>query len=444
MRDLQHTFIDLPAHPAVPPRSWSRSLWIPVTACTLLAVTLPAARAEEPPAKPAWDVEALFKTPPVHATEDRPAKGLKSFFYEGADYKGKPTWVFAYYGTPAGDPPAGGWPAVVCAHGGGGTAYPQWVRSWNRHGYAAIAMDLEGHLPGGNAHEVEGNFPVNAPHPNAGPARIDYFGDRDLPDDEKWFYHAVADVIRANSLVRSFPEINKDAIGLNGISWGATVACTAAGLDPRFAFAIPVYGCGFIHESDNPGLAQWFPPTHMTEPQFRDYRTKWDPAAHLPNAKMPMLFVTSVADPVFQVDIVSKSSVTAGGKSGLCLRPWMIHAHGSGWEDAVEIKAFADSVVRGGPPLPTVERPVVDPQSRVVRAPFTGEFTEAWVYFTTGKGLWKDRKWNFIQCDLKDGTLVSRQPVPPDTTALLVYGFKVNPGGHRSQHASSEVVVPER
>jgi len=22
-------------------------------------------------------------------------KGMKSFFYEGADYKGKPTWVFA-------------------------------------------------------------------------------------------------------------------------------------------------------------------------------------------------------------------------------------------------------------------------------------------------------------------------------------------------------------
>ena len=37
--------------------------------------------------------------------------------------------------------------------------------------------------------------------------------------------------------------------------------------------------------------------------QYRDYRNKWDPAAHLPHAKMPMLFVTSVADPVFQIDI---------------------------------------------------------------------------------------------------------------------------------------------
>ena len=64
-----------------------------------------------------WDVLALSQTPKVHPTTERPAKGMRSFFYEGADYKGKPTWVFAYYATPEGNPPEGGWPAVVCAHG---------------------------------------------------------------------------------------------------------------------------------------------------------------------------------------------------------------------------------------------------------------------------------------------------------------------------------------
>lgn len=167
-------------------------------------------------------------------------EGDAFFFYEGADWKGKPTWVFAYYAAPAGTPPEGGWPAVVCAHGGGGTAYPEWVKKWNKSGYAAIAMDLEGHLPGGKSHHVEGNFPVGAGHENAGPARKDWFGDRDLPDTEQWFYHAVADVIRAHSLLRSFPEINPKKIGLTGISWGGTIVSTVAGVDDRFAFVIPV------------------------------------------------------------------------------------------------------------------------------------------------------------------------------------------------------------
>lgn len=387
-----------------------------------------------------WNLAELSKAPQVHPTDARPAKGMKAFFYEGADYKGKPTWVFAYYAAPQGTAPEGGWPAVVCAHGGGGTAYPGWVREWNRHGYAAIAMDLEGHLPGGNAHGLEGNAPVNQGHENAGPARIDYFGDRDLPDTEQWFYHAVADVIRANSLLQSFPEINGKKIGLTGISWGGTVVSTVAGVDSRFAFVIPVYGAGFIHESDNPGLSQWFPPKNMTEKQFADYKTKWDPSAHLPHAKMPMLFVTSVADGVFQIDIFNKSVKAAGGPSTLCVRPFLIHGHGNGWEDAVEIYTFADHVIKGGPALPKLGRPEPD-AAGILHTKFTGDFTEAWAYFTTGGGAMKDRKWQFIECARSGDELVAKQPLPKNATAYLVYVFKVGPGGGRSNHSGSDVVV---
>jgi hypothetical protein len=179
----------------------------------------------------------------------------------------------------------------------------------------------------------------------------------------------------------------------------------------------------------------------MTDQQFRDYRTKWDPSAHLPHAKMPVLFVSSVADPVFQVDIFAKSALAAGGESSLCLRPFMIHAHGSGWEDAIEIYAFADSVVKDGPPLPKVQRPETNTNSGVAHAKYSGEFTEAWVYFTTSGGLWKDRKWDFIQCTLGKDELISQKPLPPGTTAFLIYGFRVGEGGARSNHAASEVVV---
>jgi dienelactone hydrolase len=352
--------------------------------------------------------------------------------------------VFAYYAAPNGTPPAGGWPAVVCAHGGGGTAYPEWVKFWNGRGYAALAMDLEGHLPGGTSHHVEGNFPTGVGHPNAGPARIDWFGDRDLPDREQWFYHAVADVIRAHSLLRSSKAVNPNKIGLTGISWGGTVVSTVAGVDPRFAFVIPVYGGGFIHESDNPGLAQWFPPNNMTPDQFQDYRTKWDPSAHLPYAKMPMLWVTSVADPVFQINIFAKSAQAAGGPSTLCMRPWMIHGHGNGWNDAPEIWQFADSVVKDGPPLPKFERPRIDPGSRIVHTPYTGreKITEAWIYLTTSQGPWKGRKWHFIQCTIGKEELVSQKPLPAGTTAFMVYVFR-DQGGYRDNHAASELVIRE-
>ena len=71
---------------------------------SLLLLAPLASTAEGSKRSVVWDLKALFKTPKVHKTGERPAKGLRSFFYEGATYKGKPTWVFAYYATP-GDPP---------------------------------------------------------------------------------------------------------------------------------------------------------------------------------------------------------------------------------------------------------------------------------------------------------------------------------------------------
>jgi hypothetical protein len=36
---------------------------------------------------------------------------------------------------------------MVLIHGGGGTAFADWVRLWTGRGYAAIAMDLCGCVP---------------------------------------------------------------------------------------------------------------------------------------------------------------------------------------------------------------------------------------------------------------------------------------------------------
>ena len=52
-----------------------------------------------------FDLEALSKAPEVFPTEIAAAEGVKSFFYAGLPYKGKPTRIFAYYGVP--EPPAG-------------------------------------------------------------------------------------------------------------------------------------------------------------------------------------------------------------------------------------------------------------------------------------------------------------------------------------------------
>ena len=190
-----------------------------------------------------WDIQKLCEVPKTYPANSCEKTGVKAIFYEGLDYKDKPTRVFAYYGIPKVEK-GKKVPAIVCVHGGGGTAFDEWVRKWNEHGYAAISMDLEGHLPKGK----NSNRPS---HEFSGPGRAGIFADIAEPVEDQWMYHAVADVMLANSLIRSFPEVDDERVGFTGISWGGIISSIVMGVDERFKLAIPVYGCGYLFEADN-------------------------------------------------------------------------------------------------------------------------------------------------------------------------------------------------
>ena len=161
---------------------------------------------------PGWDLSVLAK-PPQWTTLALPASSVaKAVFYTGASFHGKPTRVFAWVGIPK-VKPGEKVPGMVLVHGGGGTALEDWVRLWVERGYAAISMDTDGKVPVGNGpdwvHDDQG-----------GPPGWGGFEQIDWPPQDEWTYQAVADVILANSLLRSLPDVDPDRIGITGISWG--------------------------------------------------------------------------------------------------------------------------------------------------------------------------------------------------------------------------------
>jgi hypothetical protein len=79
--------------------------------------------------------------------QDQP---IHSLTYAGEKYQGHDTEVFAFYASPItlGEAKAGHEvPRRRLIHGGGGTAFAEWVQFWAKRGYAAIAMDLNGSRP---------------------------------------------------------------------------------------------------------------------------------------------------------------------------------------------------------------------------------------------------------------------------------------------------------
>ncbi len=289
-----------------------------------------------------WDLKAL-STPPHFAWVDSTST-VRSLLYESVAFEGKPTRVFAYYSNPdllAGKQTNRRFPGVVLVHGGGGTAFRQWVEKWAADGYAAVAMDLGGKDATGKTFE------------GAGPDQSHEVKFQSIEKGNPhnvWTYHAVGSVLLAHSFLLHRPEVDPARTVLTGISWGGYLTCLVAGLDDRFQAAAPVYGCGYYDESDVFG--------QDISQLSAQGRTQWmkyfDPSVYLPYARPSLLFVNGNKDRFYNVVPYHKTyNLPQNAPRNICYKPDMPHGHLQGWQP-IEIKYFFDSIVNEGIPLPKV------------------------------------------------------------------------------------------
>lgn len=324
------------------------------------------------------------------------------------------------------DPAAreGKFPGVVLIHGGGGTAFAEWVHLWAKRGYAAIAMDLSGSQPIDPVYDDHG-VPVRnqATRPetrkrllNGGPdhgrrEKFESIGG-DVSDD--WPFHAVASVIRAHSLLRSFPEVMADRTAVTGISWGGYLTCLVASLDDRFKAAVPVYGCGFLHEGES-----------VQKPmidQLGDRREAWvkayDPSSWLPRCRVPILFVNGTNDIHYPLDSYQKSFDVVPGRKQMRVEVKMRHGHPPGWAPE-EIGLFIDAFCREGPPVPEPGKPSITEDSVRLSFRSTLPLKSAALHFTSDLGTRSNREWTTVPADIGRETITAPKPPPAANTWFI-------------------------
>ena len=245
-------------------------------------------------------------------------KGL--FFTSPVKYNGKKTRIAAYIGFPKNADKQHKVPAIVLVHGAIGTAVPEWVKTWNDRGFAAISLDVEGGEPtegicnADTTFHKERNRYAESSEYTAGPSNAAFGDGRQLLENQ-WFYHATSAVIAAASLISSFDCVDVGKIGVTGISWGSVVTASVIGYDDRFTFAMPVYGGITLSESCS-GLKNEFksPYTATNDEETGEImRRRWDTLAALSQSKCKTFFVTSTADPFFSMDIASRCSEASNG-----------------------------------------------------------------------------------------------------------------------------------
>lgn len=347
-----------------------------------------------------WDLERLYESPNYQVLERD--GNIWSLLYENEPYLGKPTQVFAYLGFPEDlSVPV---PAMVLVHGGGGTAFKEWVQLWNNRGYAAIAMDLGGCGPNGQ------------PLPDGGPRQDNegkFFDLFRLGWENTWTYQAVAACIRASSLLRSFPVIDPERIGVTGISWGGYLVCLLSALDPRFACAISVYGAGFLQVDSQ--WSDYF--ACMTVDQRIEWHQYCDPASFLSRAQVPLFLITGTTDQAYPLNSHRLSYSLIQAPVTVAIKLGMRHSHEAAWE-AKEVYLFADSILKEGPAFPQFGE--LEFRENEVRVPVMsiGKIQSARLLFTMDEGPWKNRDWNVMLAQVEGNTI--KAPVLPGITAYLI------------------------
>lgn len=335
-----------------------------------------------------WKLAELRKPPTVSGD----ATGeLRAVYYDSVPSRGKPTRVFAYIALPA--KLDGKAPAMVLVHGGGGKAFKEWALLWAKRGYVALAMDLAGAGPDGKR------------LPDGGPGQSDkdkFFHDGQ-PEDF-WTYHAVAAVIRGVSLLSAMKEVDAGRIGITGISWGGYLTCIVAGLDDRLKVAVPVYGCGFIHEN-----SAWNETFKKLGGERRAFWVKhFEPSQYVGRAKMPVLFVNGTNDFAYPLDSYQKTYRLVRGRQ-LCVTVRMPHSHPAGWAPA-EIGLFVDQHLKGGKPLAKVVSTSETDGAVEVRFKAEVPITGAALCYTTDAGPWQKREWKSVALTVGDGVVKGQLP----------------------------------
>jgi len=356
-----------------------------------------------------WDVPGILDTP-VFTKEYRDS--VYEIIYTGLAYKGVPKKTFAYYATPGSlsgrkDAP-GSLPAVVLVHGGGGTAFIGWVKEWARRGYAAIAMDGRGNRPDGT--HIPDGFQETA---SGTPI---YTITSTLQD--QWMFQAVADIIIAHNLVRSFPEVDTAKTALAGISWGGVLTLITAGVDHRFKAAAPIYGCGFFPTS--PALGQGL--NALSAADRDTWLRQYDPAHYVARAPMPILFVNGVNDPAFYLDSYIKTYELAANKQ-LSLQIGLKHGHyteGMGYE-IKEHYYFIDHYLRNRPGLALFAREEQRKNGRLlVKLKCETPIEAAWLHYTTDTtSNLLERKWQRREVQYAHGRVYAGKP-PSDAVMWYI------------------------
>lgn len=289
---------------------------------------------------------------------------------------------FAYFGLPQKKIPQGGFPGIVLIHGGGGTAFPRYIRSWIRKGYAVIALDWYNQRPilqSANKNKVLKSVPLS------GGKIQDHVAN-------------VANMVLCHSLLRSFPEINPQKTAFVGLSWGSWYGAMLSAVDNRFQGGIEIY-CGDVK---------------LNEDTFVNGRFN-----HA--AKIPLYWISGTTDQNMTLSSLNEAFKECPSLFNKTIVNHLPHWHGGFvFEACFRMAACFTQKKTGLPKLGKIEK-----KNNIVSAEILehGKGIKYAVlnYTDSTENIYHERKWQSVAAEIKDNIISAEIPAEAHHYYLSAY-----------------------
>ena len=133
-------------------------------------------------------------------------------------------------------------PGILHIHGGGQTASLEWVRYWAKRGYVCVTFDYTGPWAGRKRYTDWG--PIKQGNLTDAQGGLMF---RPTARASSFFHWALA-ARRALTLLSYHPKVDRERLGIFGVSVGGTLCWLVAATDERVKTSVPIYGCGYNYD----------------------------------------------------------------------------------------------------------------------------------------------------------------------------------------------------
>lgn len=210
----------------------------------------------------------------------------KEVYFNGENFDGEYVRIYAKYAAPKGKTNL---PAILHIHGGGQSVNGHWLDYWGKQGYAVLSFNWGGEWTNRKRYTLWKGV-ENGDHLKRKGTRIT----TPSPRSDAYFLWTQASM-RAITYLENQKEVNKDKIGLFGVSMGGSIMWNIA-FDQRVKAGCAIYGAGFnTHQFYDPRYAIDFPAKAPSENDLR-WRKSLAPEASAPFVHFPMLFLSGSND----------------------------------------------------------------------------------------------------------------------------------------------------